>query len=106
MTSFKDREKGFENKFAHDETLRFKAEMRRNKALGQWAGKLLGLSGEALETYTKQVMTSDLQEAGDQDVFRKVRKDFDDNKITVSDDELRQTMEKLFAQAQEEINKN
>lgn len=72
MNTFDDRKKGFENKFAHDEELRFKATARRNKLLGLWAAEKLGLSGDAAESYAKEVVASDFEEAGDDDVVRKV----------------------------------
>ena len=75
MTTFDDREKGFEKKFAHDADLKFKAESRRNKALAEWAGAKMGITGAALEDYIKAVRKSDLAEAGDDDVFGKVKAD-------------------------------
>lgn len=99
MTTFDKREEGFERKFAHDEELRFKATARRNKLLGLWAAEKLGLSGASAETYAKEVVASDFEEPGDQDVFRKVRKDFDAKGIAASDDEIRQIMNELLARA-------
>lgn len=75
--SMKDREEGFERKFAFDEELRFKATARRNKLLGLWAAEKLGKSGEDAEAYAKTVVIADFEEAGDEDVFRKIRKDLD-----------------------------
>ena len=89
MTTFDEREKSFEKKFAMDQELRFKAEARRNKLLAEWAGAKLGLSGPALEDYVRAVRKADLAEKGDEDVFRKVRKDFDDKAVQVTDSELR-----------------
>ncbi|MGD9800854.1 MAG: DUF1476 domain-containing protein, partial [Parvularculaceae bacterium] len=77
MTTFDDRKDSFEKKFAHDEALRFKAEARRNKMLGQWAAGLMGLTGEKAEEYAKSVIRADFEEAGDDDVFRKVKADLD-----------------------------
>ena len=99
MTTFDEREKSFEKKFAMDQDLRFKAESRRNKALAQWAGEKLGLGGAEVEEYIKAVRKADLAEKGDEDVFRKIRKDFDDKGVKVSDAELRKTMGELLAQA-------
>ena len=99
MTTFDKREDGFEKKFAHDEELLFKASARRNKLLGLWAAEKLGLSGPAADAYAKDVVVADFEEAGDQDVFRKIRKDFDDKKVALSDVELRTTMDALMAQA-------
>ena len=78
MTTFNDRENAFENKFAHDAEMQFKAEARRNKLLGLWAAELLGKSGEAAAEYAKEVIRSDFEEAGDEDVFRKVAGDLGD----------------------------
>jgi hypothetical protein len=72
MTTFDDREQGYEKKFAMDAELKFRAESRRNKAIAEWVGAKLGLSGEALETYVRDVRRADLAEHGDEDVFRKV----------------------------------
>ena len=103
MTTFDDREKAFEKKFAHDQDLRFKSEARRNKYLGEWIGGLLGLTGPALEDYVKAVRKADLQEKGDDDVFRKIRKDLDDKGITVSDSDLRKRMHEFLAKAVTEL---
>jgi hypothetical protein len=103
MSGFDDREKGFERKFAHDAELKFKAESRRNKMLAEWAGAKMGLSGEEIESYIKDVRRSDLEEAGDDDVFRKVRADFDAKGTAVSDDELRGAMREFLAKAVSEI---
>ncbi len=72
MTTFDDRDNAFENKFAHDEELRFKAEARRNKLLGLWAAGLMGKTGEAADAYAMEVVAADFTEAGDEDVLRKV----------------------------------
>lgn len=103
MTTFDDREKGFEKKFAHDADLRFKAESRRNKMLAEWAGAKLGLSGAALEDYIKAVRKSDLAEKGDDDVFRKVKADLAEKKVAVSDADLRNAMGEFLAKAVTEI---
>src|SRR5690606_4928717 len=76
MTSMKDRQEGFERKFALDEEQKFRAMARRNKALGLWAAQKLGKSGADAEAYAKEVVVSDLQEAGDHDVLRKILADF------------------------------
>lgn len=75
MSSMKDRENAFENKFAHDAEMQFKAEARRNKLLGLWAADLLGKSGDDAEDYAREVIKSDFEEAGDEDVYRKVAGD-------------------------------
>ncbi len=103
MTTFDEREKGFEKKFAHDQDLRFKAESRRNKMLAEWAGAKLGISGAALEDYIKAVRKADLAEKGDDDVLRKVKQDFADKGVAVSDAEIRQTMTEFLAKAVAEI---
>jgi hypothetical protein len=103
MTTFDKREEGFEKKFAHDEELRFKANARRNKLLGLWAAEKLGLSGPAADAYSKDVVTADFEEAGDDDVFRKVKKDFDDKKVAVTEQQLRAMMTELMAAAVDQI---
>jgi hypothetical protein len=104
MTTFDQREKDFEKKFAHDEELRFRANARRNKLLGLWAAEKLGLSGAEADAYAKEVVASDFEEAGDHDVFRKVRGDFDAKKVSdVSDKELRKKMDELMVRAMKEI---
>lgn len=103
MTTFDKREEGFEKKFAHDEELRFKANARRNKLLGMWAAEKLGLVGPAAEAYAKEVVMADFEEAGDDDVMRKVRKDFDAKGVAQSDQQVRKAMDDLMAQAIEQI---
>lgn len=99
MTTFDKREEGFEKKFAHDEELRFKANARRNKLLGLWAAEKLGLSGPEAEAYAKEVVVADFEQSGDDDVFRKVRKDFDAKGVAQSDHQIRRTMTDLMEQA-------
>lgn len=103
MTTFDDREKGFEKKFAHDAELKFKAEARRNKMLAEWAGSKLGLSGTAMEDYIKAVRRADLQEKGDDDVLRKVKADLDAKGLGISDKQIRDVMSELLAKAVTEI---
>jgi hypothetical protein len=103
MTSMKDREQGFEKKFVMDEELRFKANARRNKLLGLWAAEKLGKTGEAADAYAREVVASDFQEAGDHDVFRKIRADFDAAGVEQSDHQIRRTMDELMAQAVEAV---
>jgi hypothetical protein len=98
-TTFDKREDGFEKKFAHDEELKFKASARRNKLLGMWAAEKMGLSGAPAEAYAKEVVIADFEEVGDQDVFRKIRKDFDGKKLAISDQDIRRAMDELLAQA-------
>jgi hypothetical protein len=105
MTTFDKREEGFEKKFAHDEELRFKANARRNKLLGLWAAEKMGLPGPAADAYAKEVVVADFEEAGDDDVFRKIRKDFDAKGVALSDPDIRKTMVDLMAQAIDQIKK-
>ena len=99
MSTFDRREEAFESKFAHDEELRFKAEARRNKLLGLWAAELLGKSGDEADAYAKEVVAADFEEAGDEDVFRKLRADFDANGVDQSDHQIRRTMTELLDKA-------
>lgn len=103
MTTFDGRDKAFEGKFAHDQELKFKAESRRNKMVAEWAAGKLGITGAALEDYIKAVRKSDLQEAGDDDVLRKLKADFAEKAIAVSDDEIRKVMGEKLAQAVHDI---
>ena len=103
MTTFDKREEGFEKKFALDEELRFKAMARRNKLLGMWAAGKLGLTGAEADAYSKEVVMADFEEAGDDDVFRKLRKDFDAKSIAQSDHQIRNTMNELLEQAVAQI---
>jgi hypothetical protein len=99
MTTFDKREEGFEKKFAHDEELRFKANARRNKLFGLWAAEKLGLSGADADAYAKEVVVADFEESGDDDVFRKVRKDFDAKNVAQTDQQLRAAMTELMERA-------
>jgi hypothetical protein len=103
MTTFDKREEGFEKQFAHDEELKFKAMSRRNKLLGLWAAQKLGHAGPDAEAYAKEVVMADFEEAGDDDVFRKVRKDFDAKGVTASDQDIRRMMVDLLGTAVEQI---
>jgi hypothetical protein len=103
MTTFNKREEGFEKQFAVDEELRFKANARRNRLLGQWAAQKLGLAGAEADAYAKEVVLSDFEESGDHDVFRKIRSDFDAKGVTESDHQIRRTMQDLLAKAVQEI---
>ncbi len=105
MSGIDDREKAFEKKFAHDEALRFKAEARRNKLLGLWAAEKLGKSGDEAENYAKEVIRADFEEPGDEDVFRKIRADFDSNNVDQSDHQIRRTMEELMHEAMQQVMK-
>ena len=103
MTTFDKREEGFEKKFAHDEELRFKANARRNKLLGLWAAEKLGISGDAANVYAKEVVMADFEEAGDNDVFKKLRSDFDAKGVAQSDHQIRRTMDDLMQTAINQI---
>jgi hypothetical protein len=103
MTTFDKRQEGFEAKFAHDEELKFKATARRNKLLGLWAAEKLGLSGAEAEAYAQAVVKADFQEPGEEDVFRKVRSDFDASGVDQSDHQIRRTMDELMAKAVTEL---
>jgi len=103
MTTFDQRKDAFENKFAHDEELRFKATARRNKLLGLWAAEKLGKAGADAEAYAKSVVVADFEEAGDEDVVRKVKNDFAVANINLSDTEIRTVMTELLLKAAEDI---
>ena len=105
MSGINDREKAFENKFAHDEALKFKAEARRNRLLGLWAAEKLGKTGDDAEAYAKEVIRSDFAEPGDEDVFRKIRADFDAASVDQSDHQIRRTMDELRQTAMEQVMK-
>jgi hypothetical protein len=104
MTTFDDRKDAFEKRFAHDEELRFKAMARRNKLLGLWAAERLGKSGADAEAYAKSVIMADFQEAGDDDVLRKVRSDLEANGAIRGEAELRRVMTDLLERAIDEVN--
>jgi hypothetical protein len=103
MTTFEEREKGFERKFVHDEELKFKATARRNKLLGLWAAERLGLAGDAAQAYARELIKADLAGPGDQDVFRKLRTDFDAKGIAESDHQIRRMMDEMMSQAVAQI---
>lgn len=103
MTTFDKRGDAFEKQFVQNEELRFKASARRNRLLGLWAAEKLGKTGEDADVYAREVVMSDFEEAGDEDVFRKVRKDFDDAGVQQSDHQIRRTMEELMAQAVQDL---
>jgi len=103
MAGMDDRKDAFEKKFAHDEELLFKATARRNKMLGLWAAEKLGKAGADAEAYAKTVIMADFEEAGDDDVLRKIRTDLAAGNIEQSDHQIRRTMDELMAKAVEEI---
>lgn len=100
MSSMKDRENAFENKFAHDEEMQFKAEARRNKLLGLWAAELLGKSGSEANDYAREVIKSDFEEAGDEDVYRKVSGDLG---AKADEATIRAKMTELLAEAKAQL---
>ena len=95
MTTFDERKNAFENKYAHDTEMNFRAEARRNKLLGLWAAEKMGLSGDAAEAYAKSVVVEDLKEVGDQDVYRKVAADLEAKGVAVPEAELKRKMTDL-----------
>ena len=103
MTTFNDREKAFEDKYKHDQELQFRVEVRRNKLLGLKVAELLGLSGDAAEAYAKEVVASDFEEAGDEDVFRKVFGDLQAKNVDFSEHRLRKLMEDLREDAKNQV---
>ena len=103
--SFEDRKKGFENKWAHDEELRFKVFARRNKLLGLWAAGQAGLSGAEADAYAREVIKADFEKPGDEDVFDKIKADLVAKSLDVTDHTIRRTMEELLQTAKEQIEK-
>ena len=100
MTTFDDRERGFESKYVRDQETEFKVVARRNRLLGVWAGEKLGKSGEELDAYGKSVIRSDFAEAGDDDVMRKVAADLAGK---ASEAEVRAKMEDLLPVARAQV---
>ncbi|MEY3005584.1 MAG: hypothetical protein RLZZ491_2760 [Pseudomonadota bacterium] len=100
MTTFDDRENAFENKFAHDQEMQFRAEARRNKLMGLWVADILGKSGDDAETYAKTVVKADFEEAGHEDVMRKLIADLDGR---VPEAELRRKYDALLAEAKAQL---
>ena len=101
MNTFDEREKSFEKKFAHDEELQFKVSARRNKYLGQWASQILGYNSDQEKEYIQSVIKADFEEAGDEDVFRKVKADLKNHNI--SDEEVRKKMDELNEKAKSDF---
>lgn len=105
MPTFDEREKGFEQKYKHDQELQFKVQARRNKLLGLWAAEKMGVSGPAAEAYAKEVVQADFIQAGDADVVAKVLKDLSAKGIAMTEMQLRREMESLLAIAKNQIMK-
>lgn len=103
MTTFDERKDAAEKKFAHDAELEFKSNARRNKLLGLWVAEKLGKSGPDADAYAKTVVMADFEEAGDDDVLRKVKKDLDAAGVSLDDAALRKTMAELLARAIDDI---
>ena len=103
MSQFEDRQKAFERKFAHDGEMQFRAEARRNKLLGLWAAEIMGRSGDEADAYAREVVAADFQEAGDEDVFRKLAGDFKSSGTPVADDDIRAKMRELMATAKAQL---
>ncbi|MEQ9640247.1 MAG: DUF1476 domain-containing protein [Alphaproteobacteria bacterium] len=100
---FKDREKSYEAKYAHDEETNFKIMARRNKLLGLWAAEQLGLAGPEAEAYARAVVVADFEETGDEDVYRKVHADFEAKKVDISEHRLRRQMAELLDTARQQV---
>ena len=103
--SFEKRKKAAEAKWAHDEELRFKVYARRNKLLGLWAAAQMGLAGAAADAYAREVIAADFEKPGEEDVFEKLRRDFDAKGIAVTDHTIRRQMSELLETAREQIEK-
>ena len=101
MSSFDEREKSFEKKFAHDEELQFKVSARRNKYIGQWASQILGYNADQEKEYIQSVIKADFAEAGDEDVFRKIKQDL--KNYNVNDEEIRKKMDELNEKAKSDF---
>ena len=102
MDSFEDRKKGFEKKFAHDEEKEFKISARRNKYLGEWGAKIMGYNEEQTKEYIQSIIKADFAEAGDEDVFRKIKSDLES--FNISDDEIRSKMNEMNEKAKTDFN--
>lgn len=103
MSGLDDRESAFENKFAHDQDLEFKAVARRNKLLGLWAAELMGLSGDEATAYAAEVVKSDFEEVGEEDVFRKVSGDLAAKNVDQSEHQIRRQMADLLVEARAQV---
>tara|TARA_Y100000590_G_scaffold306547_1_gene345867 strand:- start:31 stop:345 length:315 start_codon:yes stop_codon:yes gene_type:complete len=103
MNKFDEREKSFEKKFAKDEELQFKLAARSNKYLGEWVSLKLGKNEEEKKNYIQEIIKADMEESGSEDVFRKVKRDFQATSINIEDSEIRDQMEKALARAKEDF---
>ena len=105
MTTFDEREKSFESKYKRDQELEFKAQARRNKLLGLWAGEQMGLDADAAAAYAKEVVQADFDEPGDDDVLRKVLADLEAKGVAMDAHRLRKKMDALMLDAREQVRK-
>ena len=103
MNKFNDREKSFENKFAHDQELQFKVTARRNKYLAEWVSKRLGKNDIETDNYIKELIKADFEEPGDQDIIRKIKKDFEKNNISLESTELDQEIKNCLESAKKDF---
>ena len=103
MSKFNEREKSFEKKFAKDQELQFKISARRNKYLAEWAGLKLGKNDEQKQNYIQEIIKADMEEAGEEDVFRKVKKDFENSAINMDDSEIRNQMTLALERAKKDF---
>ena len=103
MTTFSDREKAFEDKYKHDQELQFKVEVRRNKLLGIWVAEMIGLEAADAEAYAKEVVASDFEEPGDDDVVRKVMGDLEAKGQEMTEHRLRKKMDELLLEAKQQV---
>ncbi len=103
MNKFNEREKSFEKKFAKDQELQFKVAARSNKYLGEWVSSKLGKTEEQKKSYIQEIIKADMEEAGNEDVFRKIKKDFEKSSINIDDSEIRIQMEKALSRAKEDF---
>lgn len=101
--SFDDRKRGQETKYQLDQELEFKAQARRAKLLGLWAAGLMGLDGDAADAYAKSVVVADLEEAGTEDLFRKIRADLDQHAVELSDHQIRAKMDECLVEARDSL---
>ena len=103
MNKFDEREKSFEKKYARDEELKFKVEARSNKYLGEWVSTKLEKNEVETRNYIQEIIKADMEEAGQEDVFRKIKKDFQTASISVEESEIRDEMEKALSRAKEDF---
>ena len=105
MNTFDDREKAFEKKFQIDEELQFKIAARTNKYLGEWASSILGKNEKDTKSYIQEIIKADMEEAGKEDVFRKISRDFKKASLNIEESEIRQEMDKAFSRAKNDFKK-